>query len=414
MIIYPLPELIEYVRKHSPFYRDLYAKAKGRELKDLPLVPQVEFWKHNSWRSNRVLTGTPEGGVLFKSGGTTGEPKFSVFTQSEWDSFTEAFGGGMAKGGLQNGERVGNIFYVGDLYASFLFIMKSMENAPVSPLHFPISGALAPDAILKIAAEYELTTLAGVPTSLLQLAAYMRSSGKTCPSIRKILFGGESMYPDQRAEFADVMPGVRVQSIGYASVDAGLLGYVTPDCAPEVHHTFGETTVIEIIDPETQEPIEETGQPGYAVLTNLTRRLMPIIRYPVGDMAEWIDPAGTPDRRLVLKGRSEEGARVGPTTMYFEDVLSVLSEFRANLGPFQFQLCVHHHNLKDELVIRLAADGRMPDPAILDRLTQARPMLAAGVANGIIHPPRIEWVARKELAVNPRTGKHRRILDLRK
>ncbi len=414
MNIYPLPELIDYVRKHSPFYRDLYAKVKGHELRNLPLVPQVEFWKQNSWRGNRVLTGRPEGGVLFKSGGTTGEPKFSVFTQDEWDSFTEAFGAGMAKGGLSPGERVGNIFYVGDLYASFLFIMKSMENAPVSALHFPISGALSPEAILKVVAEYELTTLAGVPTSLLQLASHLRGNGKTCPSIKKILFGGESMYPDQRAEFASVMPGVRVQSIGYASVDAGLLGYVTPACEPEVHHTFGETTIIEIIDPETQEPIEEVGQPGYAVLTNLTRRLMPILRYPVGDMAEWVDPPGTPDRRLVIKGRSEEGARVGPTTMYFEDVLSVLLEFRDQLGPFQFQLCVHHHGLKDELVIRLAADGRLADSTILGRLAESRPMLAAGVAGGIIHPPRLEWVARTELAVNPRTGKHRRILDLRK
>lgn len=48
---------------------------------------------------NRLLTGPMTDGVVFKSGGTTGAPKFSVFTHGEWDAFVTAFGRGMAPNG---------------------------------------------------------------------------------------------------------------------------------------------------------------------------------------------------------------------------------------------------------------------------------------------------------------------------
>jgi len=67
-------------------------------------------------------------GTAFKSAGTTGKPKFSIYRASEWDSLCEGFGRGMAAGGLRPGERLANLFYAGDLYASFLFITHSLER----------------------------------------------------------------------------------------------------------------------------------------------------------------------------------------------------------------------------------------------------------------------------------------------
>ena len=58
------------------------------------------------------------------------------------------------------------------------------------------------------------------------------------PGINRLLFGGESLYPDQRAILLSAFPNARAASIGYASVDAGLLGYADSACGPDEHRVF--------------------------------------------------------------------------------------------------------------------------------------------------------------------------------
>src|SRR3989338_4729487 len=106
-----LAELLQFVRVHSPFYRELYKYvAKDCSLTDLPITEQQDFW--TAYGQNRLLTSAPIEGIVFKSCGTTGNPKFSVFTSEEWLTFTTEFGRGMARGkSIEPGDRVANIFY---------------------------------------------------------------------------------------------------------------------------------------------------------------------------------------------------------------------------------------------------------------------------------------------------------------
>ena len=416
MKILTLEELFTFACLNSPFYKNQFKNFSLKDWKSIPPIVQEEFWEKNTWQNNQVLTGPIQDGIVFKSGGTTGKAKFSIFTQDEWNLFTKEFGIGMAKGGLKQGERVANLFYAGDLYASFLFIMKSMENAPVNPLHFPIGGAVEAEQILKTIHDYGIETIAGVPTTLLSLTSYMEEKSESNPKIKRILFGGESMYADQRKTLQAIFPKATIQSIGYASVDAGQLGYVGENFAPDIHSSFGTSTIFELYDPDTKEYIEETGRVGKVIFTNLSRKLMPIIKYPAGDIAEWIDPPGTKDRRFILKGRAEEGARVGPTTLYYEDIQKVLENFSSTIGSFQFQLIITHHELKDELEIRIHAsnhEAKKNENEILVYLYQSRPMLIDMVQESKIHMPRFSWVKADELMRNTRTGKLRRIIDER-
>ena len=141
MKIYSLKDLVEKARSESPFYKQLY-KDLGTfsSIEQLPVLDSAAFWKANSIDDNQVLTGPQADGIVFKSGGTTGNPKFSFFALEEWELFTRAFGEGMHKGGLQPGERIANLFYAGDLYASFMFISKSIEKSNSKVVHYPLSG----------------------------------------------------------------------------------------------------------------------------------------------------------------------------------------------------------------------------------------------------------------------------------
>ena len=118
-----IKEIIENAKTLSPYYRELYKNSRFEKLSDLPVTNQEKFWKAN------VLTSDKRDGIVFKSGGSTGAPKYSYFTSLEWQSFTETFGWGMSQGILEDYDRVANLFYVGDLYASFLFIKEGLVNS---------------------------------------------------------------------------------------------------------------------------------------------------------------------------------------------------------------------------------------------------------------------------------------------
>ena len=94
-----LGELLAFVRAHSPFYKDFYAAVPlgSTRLTDYPVLDSQRFWAANTVQDNQVFTAPVTEGITFKSGGTTGQPKYSVFTYAEWRSFTDAFGQGMRR-----------------------------------------------------------------------------------------------------------------------------------------------------------------------------------------------------------------------------------------------------------------------------------------------------------------------------
>ncbi|WP_066938922.1 phenylacetate--CoA ligase family protein [Streptomyces sp. NBRC 110611] len=430
MPVQPLPELIRFVRRNSPFYQDLYAGLPDRveELTDLPVIPHDAFWRANTPRHNRLLTGPLDEAVIFKSGGTTGAPKFSVYTREEWREFTSAFGAGLVEAGLRPGHRVADLFYAGELYASFNFILDSLHRAPVANVRLPIGGAAPLESTVGTLEEFDVDVVAGTTTTLCSLADHLVGEGRQLPGVEILFFGGEGLFEDQRPLLAKAFPRAEVRSIGYAGVDSGLLGQAVPGADPRVHRAFTPHTVVEILDENTGEPVTRNGVTGRVVVTDLRRRLMPVLRYPVGDRAEWTDVDAGHFRIL---GRAEEGVRIGVVSLYTQDVHDLVRAADPTGQVTGVQLVIRRWDGRDGLVLRLAADeaavggypaaGGPGDPGGLGHLTgavtkellAARPLYAAEADGGRIHPLAVEWVRHGELAVNPRTGKLIRVLDER-
>lgn len=453
-MVYELKHLVNFAYQNSPYYKKLYSLAKvdleNIQLERLPIVEQTDFWASNSFQENKLLTASISknlksesgnilnNGVIFKSGGTTGTPKFSVYSKEEWETFTREFGWGMSRMGLQEGDLIGNLFYAGNLYASFVFIMKSLEYAEVPTIQFPIAGQCPSSEGVKFILDFGINTLVGIPSSIINIIEEAHRQGKSLP-IKKIFFGGESMYLDQRARIESLYPHIYISSIGYASVDGGHLGYVTPECKYNEHFLFSNSSIMEIIDEESGEVITESGREGKLVYTNLTRKLMPIIRYPVGDRGEWTfyDSYNPHLCRYKLLGRSEEGARVGPVTICRDDLDSVFSSpiiinypnrgttLTLRLDIIQKQMLLEHTNHKDVLSIKLAvanySDLKLENNLALDyfneylqkKLYAERPLLKNEIDRGNIWPVVIKLCAYNDLEKNPRTGKIKLVIDRR-
>tara|TARA_R110000868_G_scaffold16687_11_gene74222 strand:+ start:8010 stop:9188 length:1179 start_codon:yes stop_codon:yes gene_type:complete len=390
-------KLLEFVNAHSPFYKKLWS-GLPLQLDKLPIIDQEKFWDANTWEDNQLLTDKVTGGVIFKSGGTTGRPKFSAFSKSEWEDFTRIFGESMAQV-LESGDRVANLFYSGELYASFLFIEKSLEHCPVDVVTFPIAGSTDLSEVVNLVRTYNINVLAGVPTTFNRLAQLLIERNETLP-LTKILYGGETLFEDQVPLLNKVFASPKISSVGYASVDAGHLGGACPSLGPRAHVVL-DKTIMQIVD-DNDTLIEKPGIAGRLIMTNLARELMPIIRYPVGDLAKWIEPGVS----FEILGRAQEGARIGPVTVNRDDISNVFSKLSIS-HPFQI-LIKREHNM-DLLVIRHT--GVIDQDQALKALLEQRKMLKDCVEKHLICLPRFESVS--ELERNPRTGKLKIVVDER-
>lgn len=413
---WPLEEIIAFAKERSPYYRSLYQGIDSLELSVLPIIDQQEFW------NSKMLTNERPDGIVFKSGGSTGAPKFSYFTSVEWESFTTAFGLGIAQGILDDDDRIGNVFYVGDMYASFLFIGDSLSWIPASEkriTRYPIGGSTDPKSIFKTILEFDINVLVGVPTSIMTLMDYYVKHQHEYSKVRidKVLFGGESMYPDQQDSIRKLFPQVQIASVGYASVDAGLLGYADRTCKDGEHRVFDGANIIELVDSDTGEIIAEMGRAGRVIVTNLTRKLMPIIRYPAGDLAEWVEPEGTSNRKFRLIGRSGEAARLGTINVHFEDLRAAIMRSLPEVNGLQLQLVLEHFNQLDCLTIRVGGQNISERLVVEDRVMQVfiqeKPVYIAEKEAHHIHPVVVEVVELSSLEMNSRTGKIKRVIDRR-
>ena len=411
----PLRELIAFARRNSPFYGDLYAGLPEGvdELTALPVIDQADFWTANRWPDNRLLTGPLLDAGVYTSGGTTGTPKVSPWTRAEHLDSTSAFGAGMVKAGLKAGHRVANLFYAGHLYGGFLYIEASLHNAPVENVRLPVGGHVPDEEVAELIASFGVNVLAGTPMKLAGVAEAVLDAGSDADSVELLMFAGDLLFDDVRPLLHKAFPLAEIASLGYASVDAGIVGAPVPGDDVRVHEAVPDRTIVEILDEATEEPITVPGVRGRVVVTNLFRTLMPIIRYPVGDLAEWVDGEC---RAFRLVGRTHEGARVANVAMAYVDVHAALLAADREGVITGMQMVERRWDGKDGLLLRVASHGE-PSAGLSADLVEAayrcRPLYPATVADGHIHPLQVEWVRPGDLVTHARTGKLVQVVDER-
>ncbi|MER6507497.1 hypothetical protein ABT158_11820 [Nonomuraea sp. NPDC001636] len=410
-----LRDLIDFARRHSPFYADLYRDLPDGvdDLTALPIIDQNAFWAANTYPDNRLLTGPLTDAGVYASGGTTGAPKFSPWTRSEHADSVTAFGAGMVRAGLRPGHRVANLFSAGEMYGGFLYIEHALHNAPVDNVRLPIACHAEDGYIADLIELFGVHVLAGPPMKLGKVAEAVIARGRGADTVELLLFAGDLLFDDLRPQLAKAFPGAAIASLGYASVDAGLIGGPVAGADVRVHAAFPDRTLVELLDEVTGEPITTPDVRGRVVVTNLFRTLMPVIRYPVGDLGEWIDAEC---RAFRLVGRTSEGARVETVAMSSEAVRAVLVAADPDRAMSAMQMVQRRWDGKDGLLLRLACTQE-PPPGLTQRLVDAvyaaKPLYPKSVAEGLVHPLAVEWVRPSELVTHPRTGKVLQVVDER-
>ncbi len=412
--IYTAEEIISYARENSEYYKNLYKDFPADvRLEDLPLINQDDFWKSCDKFGGSVATRKHEDGQIFKSGGTTGDPKYSLYTSEEWQTMCECSGAVLSKGGLKNGNRVANLFYAGGLYASFLYTYSMLYFAPAKTLVYNLSGNISIEEMVHTILEHKIDCIAGLPSIITKIVAYITEHNLKGFAVDTIYFAGETLYQDQRDKISKAFEKeINFRSIFYASNDGGPIGYFTTDCGFNEHRIMSDLTLLELIDPDTGEVITEENRPGVIYITSLFKTLIPLIRYPAGDMGEYTEPEGVPDRKFRILGRSNVAARAGYVSIYPQDIGNVLN--KCSVDYFSYQI-ISEHDERDYFVFKIAvADPDNCDTEkFLNELYKERPLIVDALNDNTLNPPVVQWCKAEDLEYNPRTGKLKVVIDRR-
>ena len=415
MKTYSVQEVISYAREHSPYYQALYQGIpQDAAVTDLPLLDADDFWAHCDRFGGTVATRPHTEGQVFKSGGTTCDPKYSLYTTEEWETLCTLSAAKMPRGGLKDGDRVANLYYAGGMYASFLFTNNLMTMGPNKALVYNLAGNVATtEEIVHTILDHKVNCIAGLPSMLTRIAAYIGEEKLTGFVVDTIYFAGETLYEDQRETLRKPFgQDISIRSVSYASNDGGAIGYFAEDCGFNEHRTMTELCYLELIDPDTGEVITEMNRPGHVYITSLFKTLTPLIRYPAGDVAEYTEPEGTEDRKFRLLGRSNVAARAGVVTLYPQDLAAILKE--CGIDYYAYQIIVDRAE-KDYFTFRIAAMDPPADATdrFMEKLIEKRPLIQEAMDKGMLAPSNVEWVSPEELEYNPRTGKLKAVLDKR-
>lgn len=409
-----LSELVTYARRHAPYYAAAlsHLPEHGWQLADLPLLDTTQFWQTgddlNAWQA---MTGPLGNAYVFRSGGSTGKSKFSICTREEWHRICASYGAAIATR-LAAGDRVANLFFSGNLYASHLFIHASLSHVTLPITEFPFAGATPIPALVEGLREHQINVLAVVPAHLMQIADYLAEQGQTLPAVTRILYGGDSLFADQLPLLARVFPHAQCASIGYASVEVGALGASLPDCVNGEHRVLDGEAILEIVDEDSSQVIDEPGHVGLLVATSLARRLTPLIRCPTGDLATWCEAPG-PARKFALRGRSRLGhqIRIGYAFLVPDMIERCIAQTLQ--GQARWQLVLSREEGVD--VIRLCID-HAGNEQVASQLMQALLHAHAGMEEIIALRQAswdIVWSMPSSMLLDERTGKLRRIVDRR-
>lgn len=181
----------------------------------------------------------------------------------------------------------------GSPHGSFTIMNTAILNLPISVVHLPIAEDDSVESKVHFLEIYEATVLLATFSTARNIAQNLRERGKTLPKLRLVLYSGACFSADQTPVSRSAFPNAIVCPSEYGSMSAGLLGIPAQplrreDGSNPVYKVVAPLVVVEIVADNGQ-TITASGVKGNMVVTHLVRRLQPLLRFPVGVTASWVN-----------------------------------------------------------------------------------------------------------------------------
>ncbi|MEM7146654.1 MAG: AMP-binding protein [Verrucomicrobiota bacterium] len=239
--------------------------------------------------------------------------------------------------------------------------------------------ALGTDATLGLLDRVQPNALIGMPTFIYHLLQEATENNLSLTGLRKLVLGGEKVPQGARRKLRAL-----AAELGAGNVDVmATYGFTEarmawPECPSSSHeptgyHLFPDLGIVEIIDPESGEPLPH-GSPGEIVYTPIDGRGTVVLRYRTGDFIDGglvHTPCPACGRNLprlignisrVSDYRQVHSDKIKGTLVNFNELEHILDDLE-HVGAWQIELRKVDDNPleRDELLVHVHKTGRISD-----------------------------------------------------
>jgi len=331
--------------------------VRPRDIKSLEDVRRLPF------SDERVLgEASPFGGFalpleevvrVHSSTSESGEPVVLGYSRGDINTWTELTARVAAAAGVHRGDLVLMAFPYG-MSTSGWGMHYGMERlgATIIP-----AGAEQTERHVPLTRAFGATVLVSTPSYALFLAEQAEELGVD-PATLKLrlgLFGSEPCSDAMKAEI-EARLGLRARdNYGLSKVlGPGIAGECDCDCGLHVNE---DHLLLEVIDPESGEPLEY-GEEGELVITTLTKEALPVFRYRTRDLTA-LDPSRcecgrTLVRMSKVRQRTDDMLIIRGVNVYPSQIENVLARTEG-VQPHYLIVVDRKRNL-DDIEVRVEVD----------------------------------------------------------
>lgn len=278
---------------------------------------------------------------LHASSGTTGKPIVVAYTQEDLQVWASAMLRTFAAAGVHRGDIVQNAYGYG-LFTGGLGAHYGLEAIGATVV--PTSGGNS-DRQIMLLRDFGVTGMCCTPSYFVHLIERARELGVDLRDLplRVGIFGAEPWSDEMRAHI-EQGAGIKAYDIyGLSEITGPGVG---AECSAQNGlHIFEDHFYPEIIDPETLAVLPD-GEEGELVLTTLSKRAMPMIRYRTRDITRIItEPCscGRTVRRIArIKRRSDDMFIIRGVNVFPSQIETALLAVEGTLPHYRIVLTRTH------------------------------------------------------------------------
>ncbi|WP_094227964.1 phenylacetate--CoA ligase family protein [Methanolobus psychrotolerans] len=409
-----LKSLVNYVYQHSDFYKKRFDDVgiKPQDIQTLDDLKKLPFTYKSDLRDTYptgMFCVPNEQLVRFHvSSGTTGKPTVVGYTRNDINEWSTSLARALTSIGVGRGDVI-QVSYGYGLFTGGLGLHYGAEEVGSTVL--PTSSGNT-DKQLELMQDLKTSAIACTPSYFLFMNEVANQTGlsiKDDTQLRVGIFGAEPWSEEMRVRIEEAT-GIKAYDI-YGTSE--LSGPLCTECQyQDGIHIWADQFLLEVIDPQTGEPLGE-GERGELVITTLSKEALPLIRYRIGDITvinkQPCKCGRTHPRIMRVLGRADDMLIVRGINVFPGQVESVLMTI-PEVGE-HFMIIVDRINELDVMKVQI----EMTDEAFSDKVNDII-ILEKKVESSLKHvlnlAVKVELV---EKGTIPRSmGKAKKVMDNRK
>jgi len=310
-----LKDVVRHVYQSNEVYRKLFDDhgVRPEDIRSLDDIKKLPMTDKELLRESYPLglSCVPREKVveMHMSSGSTGTPVIMPYTTADLAQWAEC----MARCYRMAGGRPGDAVQITPLFGLFNGGFGMYHGARAAGLFVIPAGPGNTQRQVRLAKDLGTRILTGVVSYGVRIIEVMEEMNEKLPDLEIGIFGAEAFSDSMKKRIADGL-GIEVFDI-YGMTETGGVGTLGQDCrAHQGIHVWEDHYIAEIIDPKTDEAVED-GETGELVVTALTRKALPVIRFKTADLTKVVS------REECDCGRTH--LRIAPITGRIDDMIIV-------------------------------------------------------------------------------------------